>query len=231
MTKRAVFLFVLVALSCSSRVSVSAIMLDIRKLQKQSSEGPKYELVIYEKNRVLETRIFDKGKAALMQGVTPGWLQNVVIVEEARSGEDSGQSRVQIEYYYHGRVVTEIITEDDGSSFLQGNIPEGIIIGLYDNGNLRNLCVRRGGARNGLALSFYRSGNLKTEAFYSDGYPVGEGKTYYENGVLLAEWKIVNGKEVYHREYFHNGQLREEFYYEGEKKIRKEYDIFGQVVD
>ncbi|RLA98834.1 MAG: hypothetical protein DRG83_13995 [Deltaproteobacteria bacterium] len=45
------------------------------------------------------------------------------------------------------------------------------------------------------------------------------GKMYYENGKVKAEWKIIDGKEVYHREYYENGQPKERGHIEDDKGL------------
>jgi len=96
---------------------------------------------------------------------------------------------------------------------------------------IRNIFSYKSGKRNGKVFSFYENGRLKKEGTYSDDNPIGITKMYYENGNPKMESKIEDGKNLYYKEYYENGQLKQEVYYEGDEIRRKMYDISGQIIN
>jgi antitoxin component YwqK of YwqJK toxin-antitoxin module len=147
-----------------------------------------------------------------------------------KSETESTSPSYEVIFSKNGEMIARGIIREGDILLSAGNLPDGVIIEKYEDGKVKNLIVTKHGRRNGPALGFYKSEKLKVEGVYKDDYPIGIGKIYYENGNLMADWEIVDGKEIWHKEYHENGQLKEEVLRKGNDVTRKEYDIHGQVL-
>lgn len=139
--------------------------------------------------------------------------------------------KYELLFYKNGKQIAKRIFQSGKTILTEGKIPDGIVVELYDDGSIRNIFNYKDGKRNGRAFGFYRSGKLRAIGTYREDNPIGIGRMYYENGNIMAEWEIVDGKEKFHKEYYENGQLKEEIYYKGDKIIRNSYDIHGHIVE
>jgi antitoxin component YwqK of YwqJK toxin-antitoxin module len=173
--------------------------------------------------------------SALMLGQVPVYA-NDTYSEQVRVEfnilKDDGSSDVkyQLSFYKDHRKIAERVFQRGKIVFSEGDIPDGVVVEYYDSGIVKNVLNYRNGQRNGKAVSFYESGRLRAVVNYKDDNPVGVGRRYHENGNLMAESNMVDGKLKFHKEYYENGQMKEEVYYEGDNIIRKEYDIDGRVI-
>jgi len=145
--------------------------------------------------------------------------------------QNSNNPKYELVFYENGKEVAKRIFKKGKSILSEGEIPEGIVVEKYNIGNIRNIFSYKDGKRNGKAYSFYKNGKLKKEGIYLDDNPIGITKMYYENGNLMMESKIVNGKNVYYKDYYENGQLKQEVYYKENEIIRNIYDINGQIIN
>jgi antitoxin component YwqK of YwqJK toxin-antitoxin module len=134
-------------------------------------------------------------------------------------------------FFVSGKRIASRVFKEGKTISEEGEIPNGVVIERYDNGNTKNILIFKNGKRNGKAVGFYESGKLKKTVTFRNDNPVGETRMYYENGNLMMESRIENGKQVYYRDYYPNGQLKQEVYCKGDKIIRKMYDIDGQETD
>ena len=141
----------------------------------------------------------------------------------------SNNPKYELIFSSGGQVIARRTFEKGKIIFEEGEIPDGQVIEKYDNGNIRNLFSYKKGKRNGKAFSFYENGRLKMEGTYLENNPIGITKMYYENGNLMMESKIKDGKNIYYKEYYENGQMKQEVYYEGDEIRRKMYNINGQI--
>jgi antitoxin component YwqK of YwqJK toxin-antitoxin module len=116
----------------------------------------------------------------------------------------------EVLFYENGEEIAKRVYQEGKTLVSEGRIPEGIAIERYPGGNIKNIITYKDQKRNGKAFGFYESGKLKIEACYRNDNPIGIGKRYYENGNLMAERKIIDSKEIYHREYDETGRLKEE---------------------
>ena len=66
------------------------------------------------------------------------------------------------------------------------------------------------GQREGISKEFfYDSGNLKAEYNYANNVKEGKYKMYYDDGTLREEGRFEDGREVYRKEYYKNGKVKE----------------------
>ena len=144
---------------------------------------------------------------------------------------DSENPRYELIFYVNDKKIARRVYEKGRTILSEGEIPDGRVVERYDSGKIRNVFTYKNGKRNGKAFGFYESGKLKKEGTYLDDNPIGITRMYYENGNLMVESKIVDGKNIYYRDYHENGQLRQEIYYKGDEIIRKTYDIHGQIIE
>jgi antitoxin component YwqK of YwqJK toxin-antitoxin module len=142
----------------------------------------------------------------------------------------SSDVKYQLSFYKDRGKIAERVFQKGKIVFSEGDIPDGVVVEYYDSGIVKNVMNYRNGQRNGKAVSFYERGRLRAVVNYRDDNPVGVGRRYHENGNLMAESKTVDGKLEFHKEYYDNGQMKEEVYYEGDNIIRREYDIDGRII-
>jgi antitoxin component YwqK of YwqJK toxin-antitoxin module len=143
---------------------------------------------------------------------------------------ESEKPRHELVFYLDGRKIAERVYEKGRLILSEGDIPDGKVVQRYENGKVKNIFTYKNGKRNGKAFGYYESGRLKKEVTFLDDNPIGIEKMYYENGNLMVEAEIVDGKQVFYKEYYQNGQLKQEVYYEADKIIRKIYDINGRLI-
>lgn len=143
---------------------------------------------------------------------------------------DSKNPRYELVFYRNGKKIAKRVYQKGEITLSEGEIPDGRVVESYDSGKIRNIFTYKNGKRNGIAFGFYESGKLKKEGSYLDDNPVGITKMYYENGNLMVESKIVDGKNIYYKDYYENGQLKQEVYYKGDEIIRRTYDIHGEII-
>ena len=134
-------------------------------------------------------------------------------------------------FFVKGKQIARRIFKEGKTIFQEGEIPNGVAIERYDSGKTKNILIFKNGKRNGKAVGFYESGKLKKTVTFRDDNPVGETKMYYENGNLMMESRVENGKQVFYRDCYPNGQLKQEVYYEGDEIVRKMHDIDGEETD
>ncbi len=208
--------FTLLNFNCAKQIEGS--VLEFNKVEDTAIGIPRYELLFRENDKMVAIRIFQNGRTLLLEGEIPEDLTNVVVVQIIRSEiSQKKSSKRGIIYIKNGKVIAKRIFKD-GKTLSEGEIPDGIILERYENGKIRNVFIHSGGTRNGPALGLYLSGKMKLEVTYKDGYPSGIARRYYENGNLMVESKMINRKNIYYKEYFENGKLKEEVYHEKEEK-------------
>jgi antitoxin component YwqK of YwqJK toxin-antitoxin module len=137
----------------------------------------------------------------------------------------------ELSFFENGKEIAKRIFKGGKTILEEGQIPDGVVIERYDSGKPKNILVFKNGKRNGKAIAFYESGRLKKTVTFKDDNPVGESKMYYENGNVMMESKTEDGKQVFYRDYYPNGQLKQEVYYKGDEIVRRMYDIHGKVID
>lgn len=137
---------------------------------------------------------------------------------------DSKNPKYELVFYKNGKKIAKRIYQEGEIILSEGEIPDGQVVERYDSGKIKNIFTYKNGKRNGKAFGFYESGKLKKEVIFLDDNPIGISKMYYENGNLMVESKIVDGKNIYYKEYYENGQLKQEVYYKGDEIIRKTYE-------
>jgi len=221
--------FALLIFNCAKQIEGAC--LEFNKVKDTATGISRYELIFRETDKIVAKRIFQNGRTLLSEGEIPEDLRNVVVVKIIRPEiSHKKSSKRGIIYIKNGKVIAKRIFED-GKTSSEGEIPDGIIIERYENGKIRNFFIHCGGTRNGPALGLYLSGKMKLEATFKYGYPDGIQRIYYKNGNLMVESKMINRKNIYYKEYFENGKLKEEVSYKGDKIIRKTYDINGNLQD
>ncbi len=81
---------------------------------------------------------------------------------------------------------------------------------FYTDGTVEKITVYAAGVREGLTKEFfYDSGKLKSEYMYANDVRAGRYKLYYDDGTLREEGRCDDGKEVYTKEYYKNGKLKQ----------------------
>lgn len=127
------------------------------------------------------------------------------IIENVSSREISYQLD-----FFHGDNVIARRTYRAGKLVLsEGDIPDGIVTESYENGNVKSIISYLSGKRNGPFWGFYESGQLKGAGAYRNDIPDGTCKLYYESGNLMAEWEMIDGKEVNRIDYNEDGTLQQ----------------------
>lgn len=143
---------------------------------------------------------------------------------------DSKRPKYELVFYRNGKKIARRVYQGGKTILSEGEIPDGRVVERYDSGKIKNIFIYKNGKKNGKAFAFYENGKLKKEATYLDDNPTGVTKIYYENGRLMVESKIVNSKNIYYKDYYENGQLKQEIYYKGNEIIRKTYGINGEII-
>jgi antitoxin component YwqK of YwqJK toxin-antitoxin module len=156
--------------------------------------------------------------------------EGVTVKFRILSDPGSESPKYELVFYQNGKEIAKRIFQAGKTILSEGEIPDGVVVECYDDGRIKNIFNYKDGKRNGKAFGFYKSGKLKAIGTYQDDNPIGSGKMYYENGIIMAEWEIVDGKEKFHKEYYENGQLKEEIYYKGDKIIKNVYDVHGNII-
>ncbi len=136
----------------------------------------------------------------------------------------------EIRYMCDGKILGISVQDNGRVVHAEGGVPDGPVIGRFDNGNISDIALYRNGKYNGLALTFYPDQSVRVQAHYVDGYPEGLSTTYYQNGNVMAESEIHKKNPTFSKEYYENGRLKEEVYYEGDVIRRRSYDINGDEV-
>jgi len=139
--------------------------------------------------------------------------------------------KYELRFYENGKEIAKRIYQSGKTLLSEGKIPDGIVIELYDDGKIRNIFNYKDGRRNGRVFGYYKSGKLKAIGTYRGDNPIGIMRRYYESGNLMAEEEIVHGKPIYYKDYYENGQLKQEVYYKGDKIIRNVYDVDGRITE
>jgi len=235
MRKSLIILIILVAFSnpgCTKQPT--GPLLEISKEEDPKTNFPTYKLIFKENNEVIAKIFFKNGKTLLAEGSIPAHITNVTNVELIRSGDlipELGLRRVkEIVYSSKGKVVARLVRHNDKFDLIEGEIPNGIIVEKYENGNIRNIFTNRNGKRDGPGIGLYPSGRIKIEVTYRDDFPSGITRRYYENGSVMFEEKFVNKRIISRKDYYENGKLKEETYSDGDKIVRRNYDIQGELI-
>ena len=175
---------------------------------------------------ILIVILFLLGNSAFANGVKTKELN----LKFCAKNQETKSPTYELFFYANGKQIAKRVFHNGELVSKEGEIPDGVIIERYNNGRPKNVLLFKEGKRNGNAIGFYESGKLKKIVTFKDDKPVGESKMYYENGNLLMESRIENGKQVFYRDYYPNGQLKQEVHEQGDKIIRKMYDAHGQIV-
>ena len=81
---------------------------------------------------------------------------------------------------------------------------------FFTDGSVEKIENYLDGQREGLCKEFfYDSGKLKNEFNYANNVKQGKYKIYYEDGTLREEGRCDDGKEMYRKEYYKNGKVKE----------------------
>lgn len=109
----------------------------------------------------------------------------------------------------------------------------GLVSEYYEDGSLKTAVMCVEGKREGAYKSYYPNGFLEKIIVYRADMRDGDFKKYYENGKLAHEWKFQDGKKVegYVRQcnYYDNGNLKLEYYYNGGEGFRNQFYENGQL--
>ena len=88
-----------------------------------------------------------------------------------------------------------------------GTIPDGLILVLYNTGQINSLITYKNQTRNGLATSYFKDGNLQMITYYKNGYPEGKSIIYHPNGQVNVEAMYSDTKEIYYKQFDLEGNL------------------------
>lgn len=177
------------------------VTIKIGEISNLGSSNPIFELKILKNETLVAHRKYENGKLIFSNGEI-ATLE--IDAAELKVTVDPKENKRGVVYLSGGEIVAESYHKE-GKNIQKGEIPDGIIIEKYKSGHLKNIFQYSNGKRNGPAISFYKSGNIKAVGKYKEDYPTGVGKLFYENGGLKAEWKVVGGKEIYHKEFDSDG--------------------------
>lgn len=101
---------------------------------------------------------------------------------------------------------------------------------FFTDGTIDKITNYRSGVREGVSQEFYYdSGKLKNEYTYADNWKEGAYKIFYDNGTLREEGRCERGNEIYQREYYYDGKLKQvrERNSRGQWEILEKYDSHG----
>jgi antitoxin component YwqK of YwqJK toxin-antitoxin module len=79
---------------------------------------------------------------------------------------------------------------------IKNGLPDGLIIGYFDNGKRSFELTMKDGKKNGTAKEYLENGNLKSEINIVNDLSEGQSLTYYETGQKHTEATFKNGVEV-----------------------------------
>jgi antitoxin component YwqK of YwqJK toxin-antitoxin module len=142
---------------------------------------------------------------------------------------------------FEGEVITNNDIEDTSSPISSADLPEGMVIEHYENGQKESEGSYKAGNKDGVHTVWYPNGQIEEKGSYKVGNQEGSHTSWHENGQKYTEYyfkeDVMDGKqtqwsengqieseewhangEVYkHIMYFENGQKRsEESYKDGE---------------
>jgi len=124
-------------------------------------------------------------------------------------------------------------TLDDRGNILHtiGAIPDGVVKGYYESGNLEYECTYRDNKLEGTVTVYYESGKVMQEWHYKDNKRNGISNWYYESGGLMRQFDYRDDKlDGVSRKFYENGVLwSTKTYREGKFIARKEYDKNGKL--
>jgi len=81
---------------------------------------------------------------------------------------------------------------------------------FYTDGSVEKIINYVNDVKEGVTKEFYYdNGKLKSEHTYADDKKEGKYKLYYDDGTLREEGRCENGNDIYRKEYYKNGQLKE----------------------
>ena len=102
---------------------------------------------------------------------------------------------------------------------------------FYTDGTVEKIENYLNGKREGVCKEFfYDSGKMKNEYNYANNVKQGKYKLFYDDGTLREEGRCEEGQEVYRKEYYKNGKIKEisERNARGQWETIEKYDIDGR---
>ena len=137
--------------------------------------------------------------------------------------KDGNKDGVWIEYRKNGK--------PEKSTTYKNGERNGEYKTFFTDGTVEKIETYADGQREGLTKEFfYDSGKLKAEYNFSNNVKEGKYKMYYDDGVLREEGRCDDGKEVYRKEYYKNGKVKEisERNSRGQWETLESYDSDGK---
>jgi antitoxin component YwqK of YwqJK toxin-antitoxin module len=225
-------MFFFACASTSNRLRV-----DLHKVHEMNSKKYRYRLVFKEGRDVIMERHFRDGKLVQSSGRMPDTLSNVVLYKTTEFQntdffEDSLFMEKEAIYTYEDKEIARRTFTKKGNELLTdltGEIPDGLVLRIEENGMLVGYFSYKNNSRNGLEVEFYPNGNIRLITSYKDDHPE-SGRIFYAGGNLQYEWKLVGGVSQ-HIGYYENGNIKEKVTYENGKFIMKEYDENGKLIE
>jgi len=150
---------------------------------------------------------------------------------------DNGQVRVQGNFKDGKREGEWIDYRRNGKPEKITNYQNGERNGEYKiffpDGTVERIDNYLDGKREGTSKTFFlESGNVRAEYEYTDDVREGKYKLYYEDGTLREEGRCEDGREVYRKEYYKNGNVKEirERNARGQWETIESYDSEGKQI-
>lgn len=126
----------------------------------------------------------------------------------------NGKVRIQGKYKDGKKDGVWIENRKDGkperSISYKNGLRDGEYKTFYTDGTIEKTTNYINDLKEGLSKEFhYDSGNIKAEYNYSNDIKEGKYKLYYDDGTTREEGRCENGKEIYRKEYYRNGKVKE----------------------
>lgn len=214
----------------------------ISELNYVDNELDGLQRYFYETGEISEETYFTKGEK---NGETKEYLKNGNL-QSVGSYKNDALNGSFITYHVNGGKQCEL-------SYLEG-IRDGKVICFYANGKKRNELNYTNGKLNGKSeyynevgdltgsynyvndeldgegVSYFDGKIIKTKATYKNGKIIDSYKEFSENQVLIKEIFYTNGKIKKENEYFGNGTLSTEAFYDDKELLEAYvyYDLDGQ---
>ena len=115
---------------------------------------------------------------------------------------DGKKEDVWVEYHQNGK--------PEKSTTYKNGERTGEYKTFFSDGTVEKIENYIGGQREGVSQEFfYDSGKLRAEYNYVNNVKEGKYKLYYDDGTLREEGRCEDGREVYRKEYYKNGKVKD----------------------
>lgn len=124
------------------------------------------------------------------------------------------------------------LTQVDGLYYKEDRKYTGELNNNLLNNRIKASAQFRDGLLHGSFIETYADGQQRTRKNFNNGYEVGEQKGWHSNGQISYTYIADAGiRQGVYQEYYPNGKLQVESYYENGKEIRRKIkDLNGDII-